>query len=109
MVLKDREVGRKREREGWRGKMREGKREGEREKEIDRDKEERSVLGLARLYSVGLEILLQLPYPDLGHIELVLDLPQVGVADRILASMVPQDILCFVHCTTEGQGFSHAL
>jgi len=34
-----------------------------------------SVLGLSRLYSMGLEILLKLPYPDLGHVKLMLDLP----------------------------------
>jgi len=70
---------------------------------------ERSVLGLGRLYSVSLEILLELPYPDLGHVELVLDLPQVGVADWILASVMPQDILRFVHRTAERQRFPHAL
>lgn len=68
-----------------------------------------SVLGLGGFYSVSLEILLKLPYPDLGHVELVLDLPQVSVADRILASVVPQDILRLVHCTTEGQGLPYAL
>lgn len=56
-----------------------------------------------------LQVLLQLPDPDPGHVQLVLHLPQMRVAYRISAPVVPQDILRLVHRPAERQRLSHTL
>lgn len=59
--------------------------------------------------AVGLEFLLQLLDPDPGHVELVLHLPDVGVAEGVSAAVAPQLVLGLEHSAPERQRFTHAL
>lgn len=62
-----------------------------------------------RSEAVGDELLLQVLDPEAGHVELVLHLPQVGVAERVLAPVGPEHVLRLQHRPSEAQGLAHAL
>lgn len=48
-----------------------------------------------------LEFLLQLLDLDPGHVEFMLNLPDVGVAQRVPTTVTPQLVLRFEHSATE--------
>ncbi len=55
------------------------------------------------------QLILQLAHPDLGHVELVLDLPEVRVADGVLAAVRAHQLARLIHRAAERQALAHAL
>lgn len=58
---------------------------------------------------MGLHLLLKLADPEASEIQLMPHFPQVGVADGVLALVVPQDVLSLVDRSSERQRLTHTL
>lgn len=58
---------------------------------------------LGRLDAVFVHDLLQLTHSETGHIQFVLDLPKMRIADGIVAAMLLQDLSGLVYGAAEGE------
>ena len=61
------------------------------------------------LVSIGFELLLQVSDGDPCHVQLMLDLPNVGVTEGVTTTVAAQLSSSFVNCAAKGEGLAHTL